>query len=88
MEPLTMMVTRLVPPCRSGAETASAAAMDFRVMQMLEAHEGWFTDRFEDDLVANQGEYTSWCKNWKLGSNVVRFSRHQSINRSCTSMPT
>jgi hypothetical protein len=33
-------------------------AMDFRVMQMLETHEGWFTDRFEDDLVANQGEYT------------------------------
>jgi hypothetical protein len=31
---------------------------DIRATQMLEAHEGWFTDRFEDDLVANQGEYT------------------------------
>jgi len=40
---------------------------DMRVMQMVEAHEGWFTDRFEDDLVANQGEYTL-----PEGSDIVR----------------
>lgn len=31
---------------------------DMRASQMIEAHEGWFTDRFETDLVAGQGEYT------------------------------
>jgi hypothetical protein len=31
---------------------------DLRVIQMMETHEGWFTDRFEANLVAGQAEYT------------------------------
>lgn len=33
-------------------------AMDLRAMQMMDVDEGWFTDRVETDLVANQKEYT------------------------------
>ena len=32
-------------------------AIDLRVMQLAEQHEGWVTDTYDADLVANQGEY-------------------------------